>query len=171
LCYPDTLSSDFSPTRTSSSSLSLPPNISFTTTAVAAALEPRSLPKGRSFWRERERLTDRTPSIFMTSMAAMPAQFQLGFLLSLPKASPEMWEMEIWPGWTLGSTERDTKSPRPSTAQPRKSKPRRQGEEEEKGRRRRRGGRGAALKEKRKEVRVFLFLFLSVFTVRHLGSC
>lgn len=31
--------------------------------------------------------------------------------------------MEIWPGWTEESTERETESPRPSTAQPRKSKP------------------------------------------------
>lgn len=59
----------------------------------------------------------------MTSMAAMPAQFQIGLRLSLEQGSPEIWEMEIWPGWTEESTERETESPRPSTAQPRKSKP------------------------------------------------
>jgi len=31
--------------------------------------------------------------------------------------------MESSPGWTEGSTRRETKSPRPSTAHPRKSKP------------------------------------------------
>lgn len=60
----------------------------------------------------------------MTSMAAIPAQFQSGFLLNfLTLSSPEISEMEISPGWTFGSTERETKSPRPSTAQPSQSKP------------------------------------------------
>uniref|UniRef100_A0A0V0H0N4 Putative ovule protein n=1 Tax=Solanum chacoense TaxID=4108 RepID=A0A0V0H0N4_SOLCH len=61
-------------------------------------------------------------SIFMTEMAAMPAQFQRGFLLSFFPA-PDMSEIETSPGWTLGSRRRVTKSPMPSTAQPRKSKP------------------------------------------------
>jgi hypothetical protein len=38
-------------------------------------------------------------------------------------------------------------------------------------RRRRRGGKGAALKEKEKKLGFFFFFFLSVFTIRHLGSC
>ncbi|XP_061989363.1 uncharacterized protein LOC133707925 isoform X4 [Rosa rugosa] len=60
----------------------------------------------------------------MTSMAAIPAQFQMGFLLSfLELWSLEISEMEISPGRTWGSTVRETKSPRPSTAHPRKSKP------------------------------------------------
>lgn len=55
----------------------------------------------------------------------MPAQFQRGFLLSFLEKlpTPVISEMEISPGWTWGSTRRETKSPRPSTAQPRKSKP------------------------------------------------
>lgn len=61
----------------------------------------------------------------MTAMAAIPAQFQLGFLLSflaeLP--TPSISEMEISPGRTWGSTRRVTKSPIPSTAHPKKSKP------------------------------------------------
>ena len=55
------------------------------------------------------------------AMAAMPAQFLSGFLERF--FVPEISEMESSPGWTEGSTRRDTKSPRPSTAQPRKSKP------------------------------------------------
>lgn len=57
----------------------------------------------------------------MTEMAAIPAQFQRGFLLSF--FVPLISEIEISPGCTSGSTLRVTKSPRPSTAQPRKSKP------------------------------------------------
>jgi hypothetical protein len=60
-------------------------------------------------------------SIFMVAMAAMPAQLLRGFLERF--FVPEISEMESSPGWTEGSTRRETKSPRPSTAHPRKSKP------------------------------------------------
>ena len=60
----------------------------------------------------------------MTAMAAMPAQLKRGFLVSLlAPGEPEMSEIETWPGRTSESTRRVTKSPTPSTAQPRKSKP------------------------------------------------
>lgn len=60
----------------------------------------------------------------MVAIAAIPAQFQRGFLDSFLLAwVPEISEMEISPGWTEESTVTETKSPRPSTAQPKKSKP------------------------------------------------
>lgn len=51
----------------------------------------------------------------------MPAQFHSGLVLSFP--GPMISAIEISPGRTAGSTRTVTWSPRPSTAQPRKSKP------------------------------------------------
>ncbi|KAK1556923.1 hypothetical protein Q3G72_014624 [Acer saccharum] len=75
-------------------------------TAALATLDPSPKPKVRPFSRESERSTDRTPSIFMAAMAAIPAQLQRGFLLSLE--GPSMSVIEISLGWTAGSKRRET---------------------------------------------------------------
>lgn len=59
----------------------------------------------------------------MAASAEIPAQLRSGSFDSFEEKLPEMEEIESSPGWIDGSTERETKSPRPSTAQPRKSKP------------------------------------------------
>lgn len=55
------------------------------------------------------------------AIAAMPAQLKRGLGESLE--DPEISDMATWPGLTEESMVRETKSPRPSTAAPRKSKP------------------------------------------------
>ena len=81
------------------------------------------LAKGKPFSRERESSTAQISSIFITSIAAIPAQLERGSRLIFPAASPDIFVMEILPGWTDKSMEREMKSPRPSMAQLRKSKP------------------------------------------------
>lgn len=102
--------------------------MALTAAAAAAALaaeEPRPEPKGRPFSKERESPTERIPRSFMAAMAEIPAQLRRGSLESFleDENGPEISEMESCPGWMVGSTVTETKSPRPSTAQPRKSKP------------------------------------------------
>ena len=59
----------------------------------------------------------------MTSIATIPAQLERGLRLSFPTALPEIYVMAISLGRTEESAKRETKSPRPSMVQPRKSKP------------------------------------------------
>ena len=54
---------------------------------------------------------------------AISTQLERGLQLIFPPASPDIFIMEILPAWTDKSMEREMKSPRPSTAQLRKSKP------------------------------------------------
>ena len=81
------------------------------------------LAKGKPFSRERGSPTGQISSIFRTLIAAILAQLDRGSRLIFPAASPDIFVMEILPGWTDKSMEREMKSPRPSTAQLRKSKP------------------------------------------------
>jgi hypothetical protein len=107
---------------------------------------------------EREGETDRSDTEHLHDLDGGDAcAVPVGVLVELAGSVAEDvgdGDLAFWPEWTLGSTESDTKSPRPSKAQPRKSKPRRRGEEEEE------QEEGGGVEGKRKEVRVFFCVFL-----------
>ena len=55
------------------------------------------LAKGKPFSRERESLNGQISSIFITSIAAIPAQLERGLWLIFPAASPYIFLTEILP--------------------------------------------------------------------------
>ena len=57
------------------------------------------LAKGKPFSKERESPTSKISSIFITSIAAIPAQLERGSRLIFPAASLDIFVMEILPGW------------------------------------------------------------------------